>query len=171
MDFDALRRALVDLHPGRLPRRAVAGGLVGAGLIRVGAAPAAAACKSVGRKCGKPKECCAKLCKGGTCKCRALGQTCRQGANCCGSPTVACNHNEKPECGQDGFRCLRLLYATCTDDCECAVGMVCAGFPVDQWLLPGRFTVRFRRQRVLLAGLRRGHLSMRRPWRTAVMAR
>jgi hypothetical protein len=134
--FDRWTKALVAGCSRRVALRAVTSGAAAAGLTRLGWEEAAAACKQPGKPCDKAKDCCHKLCKRGKCRCKQLRRRCDSSVTCCDSLSTACNHNEKPQCDQDGFRCLRLLNANCGDDCDCAVGMVCAGSPLGTCCFP-----------------------------------
>ena len=104
--FDALARALAT--PGRAGRRTLLG--AGVGLLLAGRRhDAAAACKKVGKKCDKNKDCCdGAKCKGGKngkCRCKngftKCGKRCRDldkhrehcgvCGNACVSPDACCD--------------------------------------------------------------------------------
>jgi hypothetical protein len=136
--FDRWTKALARAGSRRAALRTFAAGGVAA-LVRLGLVEVAAACLKNGKKCKKSKQCCSGKCKGKKgkkkCRCTPLKGTCPgMGADdvCCPNPgaTVGCSFMiNKPQCGSNGFRCLRGVDSPCSDDCQCGGELECEGSP------------------------------------------
>ena len=74
--LDALSRLLARSDSRRSALRSLASAGIAAGLIWLGRAEDAAACRKNGKKCKKSKQCCSKKCKGKKCRCTPLKGTC-----------------------------------------------------------------------------------------------
>jgi hypothetical protein len=104
-----------------------------AGLIDLGRADDAAACRKAGKKCEKDKQCCSKMCKGKKCRCTPLKGSCPgfgTGYRCCPQTgaTVGCSFRNKPQqCPPNGFFCLLGTNAPCSEDCQCGGELICDG--------------------------------------------
>jgi hypothetical protein len=134
MRFDWWTKSLARAGSRRAALRMFAAGGFAA-LARVGLVEVAAACRKNGKKCKKSKQCCSKKCKGKKCRCTPLRGTC-PGAGvdhvCCPNlgATVGCSFMiNKPQCGPNGFRCLRGANSPCSDDCQCGGELECKGSP------------------------------------------
>lgn len=80
--FDRMARRLSGSSTRRGALKALTGGALGALLILLGNADAAAACLRPGRKCDASRECCdGARCKGGRCRCKPGLSRCATG--CC----------------------------------------------------------------------------------------
>jgi hypothetical protein len=132
--FDWWTKSLARAGSRRAVLRTFAAGGVAA-LARFGLVEVAAACRKNGKKCKKSKQCCSKKCRGKKCRCTPLKGSC-PGSDadhvCCSNPgaAVSCSFMiNKPQCGPNGFRCLRGLDSPCSEDCQCGGELECEGSP------------------------------------------
>lgn len=122
--FDAIARALAGTASRRLSLKLLAGGALGAVLVRLGVEVATAACVPAGKKCGRGDRCCAgATCKGGACKCdrglRECGKVCKE---CCADgdcPGRVCRNGTCRD------------RSACAVDSDCQSGHCCNGSCVD----------------------------------------
>jgi hypothetical protein len=121
--FDTLTRTLGTSGTRRGAMRFLAGAL-GAAVDRFGpvgetsAAPVSSTCRATGRRCDRDNECCAKLCKRGTCRCRREGVPCTSFETCCSG---ACDFLV------DGGTCAPCRGQSCSADYPCCGGLACTG--------------------------------------------
>ena len=131
--FDAVTVALTSAFSRRCMLRAMAT-TTGVGGLPALRQDVVAACKNVGRKCNKKKDCCTKRCTGKKdkerCRCLKLSSPCSGAAGterpCCGSMT--CDTQPAPSCPQGAIRhcCVPVDSTGCSDFCDCCgIGLAC----------------------------------------------
>lgn len=145
--FDALTRALSGTTPRRQALRLLGGGFLGSLLAGFGSSAAAqettaTACRRVKRPCDRDRDCCSRICKHGTCRCRPGHPGCDSPGLCpaasgdvpC-SGTVPCNAagsnfcfcgatTEGPAaCIENATFCANPI--PCTDSTDCDAGKLC----------------------------------------------
>ncbi len=139
---DEIARGLATRVPRRQALRGLGGGVLGAGLARLGIGEAAVACKPPGKKCDKNKDCCGKKCRGNkkrTCRCLKHGAACAGlgGSECCSgvcileiageSVTCCVSHNDPCDKDSDCCRSLGKQASACQDGRCCRkLGEQCA---------------------------------------------
>lgn len=122
--------------------RLLTGGLLAAGISRLGLEEAAAGCVHLGKKCGKGDKCCGGAhCRGGRCQCAATqkrcGARCVAASICCTDGHTGCVSSETCDQGT-----CRAGGGNCTPDCtnkqcggdgcggscgQCGTGDTCSG--------------------------------------------
>ena len=111
--FDGWTKTMAVAGSRRATLRALAGGVLAAGLARLGLAEAAAACKKKGQACDEDQECCGKRCKHGKCLCSKVGKGCKNSDDCCSSDGVA------GTCSGATKTCCRLPNEPCQQNNHC----------------------------------------------------
>jgi hypothetical protein len=112
-DFDNLARwVAAGTGSRRGVLRLLTGGALGGGLTRLGLQEAAGACKAVGKRCERGRDCCSKRCsKRGRCRCAPPASACQSSADCCQTDPFCC----------DGV-CRSALGGACTTVADCCPG-------------------------------------------------
>lgn len=106
--FDTLARILGASRSRRSAFKLLSGGAIGAVLLRFGIDDVAAfneACRSLGRRCDRDRDCCSRRCRRGTCRCPA-GTTQINTSTCQSNIDGTCPTDAKINfCRNTGFTC------------------------------------------------------------------